>query len=294
MTRTKEFDPKSGGQKNRRFRLIVARRSSRAISSLCRTRIGFALVRVLRRIRLTSSLLDAFVGYQRLFGTLEEAERCGKRYLSGSHEHSDAARVHLALGERARPSDYPALFYLSRIIRDGLSIFDFGGNVGNLYYCYRQYLNFPAGLRWTVFDIPAITAMGAEIAEQRKEAGLQFTNSFAEADGADVFLASGCVHYFEESIAEMVRRLTRKPAHIIINRSPLTEKEPVITVQDSFTYLTACKLHNKAELVRECRGLGYDLVDSWSAPELSLSIPCYPDLSVRAYSGLYFRCTAGS
>ena len=35
--------------------------------------------------------------------------------------------------------------------------------------------------------------------------------------------------------------------------------------------------------------IGYDLVDSWTVHELSVQIPCYPELSAPTYTGLYLR-----
>ena len=65
-------------------------------------------------------------------------------------------------------------------------IFDVGGNVGNLFYCYPQFASLPPDLLWTVLDLPDIVTAGRQLAAQREANALRFTERFADGDGADL------------------------------------------------------------------------------------------------------------
>jgi len=229
------------------------------------------------------------VGYRRVFPSLTAAEAYAARFLSARHEHADSIATHQAFSGRARPSDYPALFYLQSILPDIKTVFDLGGNVGNVFYCYQNYISFSLDLIWTVFDIPAVIPLGLEEARRRNERRLRYADRLGEADAADLFLASGALHYFDVPLSDMLKGLPSRPKHLLINRTPVTNNADVVTVQDAGTYLAPCKLLSRKRLVEELNKLGYELVDSWLVYELGLQIPCYPDLSVPQYSGFYFK-----
>ena len=191
--------------------------------------------------------------------------------------------------EAARPSDYAAMFHLRPLLPAIRRVFDLGGNVGNLFYCFQRYLDFPPDLVWTVQDLPPHLADGAALAHRRRAAQLRFTGDWADAAGCDVLIASGSLHYFEEPLPRMVERLARRPAHILINRTPLTDGSPVATIQDARTFRVACMLYNRRDLVEGFDRVGYDLVDTWQAAELSLHVPGFPEHSVPEYSGMFLR-----
>ena len=119
---------------------------------------------------------------------------------------------------KASPSDFPALFFLQSILPEVNTIFDFGGSVGNLFYCYSQYLDFPTHLRWLVYDLPKNVELGEEIASHRSEHRLSFTSSLNDGDGADLLLATGAIHYFEEPLSEKLASFHKKPRYVLINR----------------------------------------------------------------------------
>ena len=144
-------------------------------------------------------------------------------------------------------------------------------------------------LHWTVFDLPEMCAIGRDIAEGKNEERLRFVTSLEELSEADIFIASGSLHYFDEPLSDLLTRLPKRPAHVIINRTPLTDSKPTAVVQDAGTYLVACKLYNRQDVISPLERLGYQVVDSWTIPEMSVRIPCHPELSVPAYSGYYLR-----
>jgi putative methyltransferase (TIGR04325 family) len=269
-------------------RLRRARFTARMLSGITASPGGSRLLRAARTAGLGTGL-DWLAGFRRIFPSLEAARACATTYLAFDHSHPDSARVHLKLAERLRPSDYPVLFHLQNIGKIG-SVFDLGGNVGNLFYSYRRYLPALHHVEWRVYDIPAMTLLGEALARERQESHLRFTNDLTALAEADLVLASGSLHYFEESMARMLARTGNRPKHVLINRTPLLEgRRSAITVQDGGAYLTACKMHSRDALRRDMQALGYQCIDEWTAPELALKIPCRPELSIPCYSGLYFR-----
>jgi putative methyltransferase (TIGR04325 family) len=263
--------------------------TARFVKNVGRFRVGQYLLRGLQTLPLTRSLYQGLVGYQRPFSSLEEADSAVSRYALGGHEHPQNVKNHLGMYSTARPSDYAALFYIRPILPGITKVFDLGGNAGNLFYSYSNYLDWPDGLTWQVLDLPGNMAAGEAIAKERGAHQLQFTGNWSEADGADLLIVSGSLHYLHRPLAEMIGELNERPAYILINRTPMTDSSPVATIQDLGIFRIACMLHNKAQVIRELERLDYVVVDEWKAPELSLEIPGYPEHSVSAYTGMFLR-----
>jgi putative methyltransferase (TIGR04325 family) len=131
--------------------------------------------------------------------------------------------------------------------------------------------------------------LGRQLARERGEKRLRFTDDLEALDGHDVLLVSGALHYVESPLPDVLRRLSRKPNHVFINRTPMTSVKSVVTVQDAGDSLFACKIIHRPELIAGMEKVGYLLVDQWSVPELSVHIPFYPEYSVSEYTGLYFQ-----
>lgn len=234
--------------------------------------------------------MRVLLGYNRFFDNLAEAEACANSYWPLSHLSRPNLDAHLGFMARPRISDYPILFYLSRLVSEPVKIFDLGGNVGNLFYCYRQLLQFDESWSWTVFDLAETISRGRQLAmAQGTLSTLSFTGDLSAMDGADIVLASGSLHYFEDSLPSMIGRLASRPAHILLNRTPLVTGPTVVTVQDVKTLMHGCKLYNKSEIIEGMVALGYSLMDEWQIPELRVRVPLYPDRSALFYTGLYFR-----
>jgi putative methyltransferase (TIGR04325 family) len=251
-----------------------------------------ALLRAARSWYLLRRIFDFLAGYRRVFRSMTEANTVAAHYLEASHECPANVARQIGHGLAARPSDYPVLFHLERILPEASTLFDLGGNVGNLFYCYSKYISFPDQLVWTVHDLAPTLQLGRQFALERGEPRLRFTDDLAVFAEHQVLLVSGALHYLEPSLPDLLRTYSGRPAHVIVNRAVVTTVKSVVTVQDSRDSLFACKTVCRRELVAGMGELGYDLVDSWSIPELSLHIPFYPEYSVAEYTGLYFRMHA--
>ncbi len=272
-----------------RFRIAQIRALTSLLNLLGGSSAGANLIARLRSNSVTQSLLDASLGFRRVFPSFAAAQASASRYIQAGHEHPDEIRYHTSISETVRESDYPLLFHLAPLAPQLRHVFDFGGNVGNLFYAYQTQLRFPSTLLWTVYDLPMKKPLGEKLAAERGETRIRFANSVAEASGADVFIASGSLHYFEQPLHEILRTLQRLPDHVFVNRSPTSAGADLITVQDNRSYLVPCKLHSRASLITGMQALGYELHSEWPVHELRLLVPTDPDLSARTYSGFYFR-----
>ena len=247
-------------------------------------------IRALHPILRAASVFEAsLVGYRSAFASRAEAERCLAKWSGDEgHTHADAIRQHVGFSERARPSDYPMLLHLDRLMPTLKRVVDLGGSTGNLFYCYAKYLAFPQNMMWTVVDLEASLAEGRRIALERAEDRLHFAADLAGCDGADVVIISGALHFIDAMPPTLLAGWKTLPRHILINRSPVSESPCLYAIQDQGSYLTLARIIHRTELVRSMEQAGYRLVDEWRAPELHLRFPMHPHESVEAYSGFFF------
>jgi len=272
-----------------RLRIIQIRALTSLLNFLGSRSAGAHFIARLTSNRATQSLLNAALGFRRVFPSFAAAQASASQHIHSGHEHPDELRYHTSISETVRESDYPLLFHLAPLAPELRHVFDFGGNVGNLFYAYQTQLRFSPALLWTVFDLPMKKPLGEKLASERGEARIRFADTVAAASGADVFIASGSLHYFEQPLHESLRTLERLPYHVFVNRSPISAGADLITVQDNRSYLVPCKLHSRANLIAGMQTLGYQLQSEWPVHELRLLVPTHPDLSARTYSGFYFR-----
>lgn len=275
----------------KRLRLAQIRLLAKALLALHRVRVGKTTADHLIRRSLPRPLFDRAMGYNRLFASLAEANAVAAAYIPAAHDHIDNARTHLGFADGSRPSDYPVLFHMRRALAQCRSLLDFGGNVGNVYYCYSRYLDFPEDFVWTVFDIAEMLAIGRDYARRREERRLRFEDCLDRIEPPEILLASGSLHYFEQPLPDLLAERGWRPPHVFINRTPLTTGPSIVTMQDARTYLAPSRLFNRDELISGMVRLGYELRDAWSVPELSFRVPYCPERSIESYSGLYFSAS---
>ena len=225
------------------------------------------------------------------FTNFADAWRAAGKDRHAGHD-TDSIDMHREMMHTLRASDPRVLKILNEIATVGsLSVLDFGGNVGNIYYAYRPHLPQSLQLRWTVVDLPAVITAGQKLAAESNITELAFSDSLSQAAGPlDVLLASGSLHYWEGPIASFLEAVPGRPRHVIVNRSPVHPTRPTfVTVQQRPTFAVPCMVRNRDALIAEFAGCSYDLIDRWAAPELSMTFTLFPGLSVQSYSGFYFR-----
>jgi putative methyltransferase (TIGR04325 family) len=219
--------------------------------------------------------------------TFDEARRAiPPNHLVG-YDHPLMAGQYRDRMDKACESDYGVLFWLRSILGSTSYVFDFGGHVGVSFHGWRRYLDYPKGMRWCVYDLPAITRVGEELARERPSEGLSFTNDLASAHGADIFLTAGALQYVEEDLGSILRNCGELPRHLIVNKLPLHDGDTFVTIQSTGRAYHPYRISNRREFVDQVTSLGYRVVDDWMNREQYCSIP-FANTNIEAYSGYYF------
>ncbi|MDX2231987.1 MAG: methyltransferase, TIGR04325 family [Leptolyngbyaceae cyanobacterium bins.349] len=185
--------------------------------------------------------------------------------------------------------DYPVLFWLKGLLFEHCTVFDFGGNVGNRFYAYEDYLNYPPHLKWIVCELPEILKIGEKIAQQEKRSNITFTDQFDQANGTDILLASGSIQYLGNEFSKQLGSLACKPRHLILNRLPLCEGKQFVTLQNGGLVFYPAFVMNKAEFIASICNLGYELGDSWQDRSEPCAVPFHPEFKTLSFHGLYFK-----
>lgn len=186
------------------------------------------------------------------------------------------------------PSDYPMLFWLSRIFADGArTVFDFGGYTGITYNSYKPFAIYPRGLRWIVYDVPAIVAQGERFLLADPEAALSYTTTLDGA-AADVLLAAGSLQFCERQLADVIATFPVPPQYVLVNKLP-AGKETFTTLQNMGPAISPYRIFERRAFVASIEAVGYTLIDTWEDAELGCYIPFYPEKALPAFSGFAFR-----
>jgi putative methyltransferase (TIGR04325 family) len=188
------------------------------------------------------------------------------------------------------PSDYPVLFWLTRLLPETRLLFDLGGGVGNRYLAFRKYLTYQENLTWLVNDIPVVVALGRTIAEQERASHLQFTTDYTRLGEADVLFASGVLQVLEDWNG-FLHLAPNLPRHLLINRTPVGHQPNAVTLHSIGVAYVPYYIFNRQTFVAVFENRGYHLVDEWVVPELGCWIPDHASHSLASYSGFYFVLT---
>ena len=78
------------------------------------------------------------------------------------------------------------------------------------------------------------------------------------------------------------------PRHLIVNKMPLYDGEPFVTVQSTGRAFHPYRIDNREAFASSVTALGYRAVDDWVNSEQSYSVPFTRGRDIDAYSGYYF------
>jgi putative methyltransferase (TIGR04325 family) len=226
--------------------------------------------------------------FRGIYDTMDQARAAAPRSKPLGYDNSQAARMY-SDAILVRPGDYPTVLWLGKALTECSQVFDIGGNIGISFYAYQKYLSYPRNLRWIVYDVPAVIEAGNEFAKERPSSGLTFTASLEQCPGSDIILAAGSLQYIDWNLSEMLAKFVKQPRHLLISRTPFYQGPSYCTLQNIGPSVCPYRIFNRDEFVQSIRGLRYELVDRWSAPDLSCRVPFHPSRTVHSYSGLYFR-----
>lgn len=229
--------------------------------------------------------------FRGVFASFADAERSIPPGQNVGFDHAALATMYRDRMLKACPSDYAVLYWLRRILAPSSVVYDFGGHVGISYHGWRGYLDHLPETRWIVYDLPAITRAGEAIARERPSPGLSFTNDLRAARGCTIFLLAGSLQYQEKSLPAVLDEAGCRPPHVIVNKLPLYDGAPFVTVQSAGTAFHPYQIYNRGEFVADMTAIGYRVVDDWMNAEQSCRIPFTRDRDIDAYSGYYFVLT---
>ena len=116
---------------------------------------------------------------------------------------------------------------------------------------------------------------------------LRFFSELSIPRECDVFLASGSLQYIEEKIPDILKKLHRRPKHIIINMTPLHENRQIITVNNMGVAYCPYKIAHKSEFIQDLEAEGWHIKDSWENTGKKCNIPFQDDCEGIKYYGFY-------
>jgi len=178
------------------------------------------------------------------YPTWSDAQRSAKGYdYAAIAEKIRVATHHVKAGRAAFERDtvvfkeedfrWPLLSNLLHLAgrRDGLHVADFGGSLGSVYFQHRGYLDRIKDLRWSVIELPEITAVGRK--EFQNET-LYFCDDLDQCSRhapLDAVLFAGSMQYLETPFHFLERAAAVAP-HIILDRVPFIDSDKDrITIQ---------------------------------------------------------------
>lgn len=229
--------------------------------------------------------------YYGIYDSYAQALADAPATLPTSYDVEASGRMYRNQLDQIKVSDYPAVYWLSRLLTAGKKrIFDLGGHIGLSYYGFRRYLDYPADMRWVVHDVPAVVSAGRDWAVNHDPEGrLTFTGSRDDADGADILFSSGALQYLDYTLAELLARLQRLPEHVLINIVPMHPSRGYFTLQNLGFAICPYRIAALPDFVASVQALGYRLVDQWGSFERHLEVPFAPACDVDRYYGFYFQ-----
>jgi putative methyltransferase (TIGR04325 family) len=241
---------------------------------------------------------DGYSYFKGVFSTFDQAIQSAPKSKCIGYDNAELAneyRKQVEASNTVYSFDYPVLFWLKSILdvtpEKPLSIFDFGGNVGTHFYAYQKYINYPKNMEWTVCDLPEIIKAGKDLCDTKEALLLSFTSDIQQLNKKDIFMASGSIQYIKD-LSELLKSVTTKPKHLILNRLPLYDEEPFVTLQNGGKVFYPQHVFNQSKFVDSLKGIDYELIDIWEDSLDSCIIPFHPKKSIKTYRGLYLRLKA--
>jgi putative methyltransferase (TIGR04325 family) len=229
--------------------------------------------------------------YQGVFDTYAEAQASVPANHFSGYDNTPSAELYRDRTRRVFINDYPMMLWLGKLFEAGCtSVFDIGGHIGVAYYAYQRYVPFPKGVRWTVFDVPAVNRAGAAWAVAHDDLRrLSFADDYAGASGADVLFAAGSLQYLECSLKQILESLDHLPDHLLLNSVPVHPSASYFTVQNMGTACCPYRVTAERTFIDGLKALGYEMQDRWENPHRSCVIPFHPERSLDRYFGFYFK-----
>lgn len=229
--------------------------------------------------------------YRGVYASHAEARAAAPHALPSSYDVSPTAAMYRDRTDRILVSDYPAVYWLGRLFGEGARrVFDLGGHMGISFRGFREYLQYPADLTWQVHDVPAVVTAGREMVAARPElSALSFADRAEDADGCDVLVSFGALQYLDYTLPDLLAILRDKPAHVVVNLTPMHPREHFFTLQNIGKAVLPYRVSSIDGFTSEMDAAGYDVRDHWQSRERAMRIPFSPAHSIDSYAGFCFE-----
>lgn len=116
-----------------------------------------------------------------------------------------------------------------------MSVLDFGGSLGSVYFQYKHILKFFKKVQWNIVEQKKIVKYGKKFFE---DGILKFFYDLNEYeiyfDTTNLILLSGVIQYLEHPYKLLSNLMNKKVKYIVIDRIPLTNKDDKITIQHNY------------------------------------------------------------
>lgn len=235
----------------------------------------------------------AYARFYGRYGRFDEALAAVPGRMPRDFDTAESAGMYRERLDRVHSEDYPVLFWLSRRLRPGLTVFDLGGHVGIVRHAFGRLVPLDE-TRWLCQDLPAVVKRGAEIVAARPAPGLTFTSEPKDGDGHDVWLTLGSLQYLSWDLADVLAGLARPPSTVIVNKLPVHPTFEAYTLQNTGTAICPYRIFAEQPFVASMRSAGYRLVESWKNPSQSCTVPFHSELDLPHYSGFLFERDAAA
>lgn len=163
---------------------------------------------------------------------------------------------------------------------------DHGGPVGLEYYALGKYLEFPASSDWLAVEVPA--SVGEFAVARQAPAAFRLAAELRNADGAQGFLASGPLRYFDWSWAEKQRSVRRLPRRNILNTEPVHLRDSAFSQNSIGTAFRPYRVAAHGPFRHEVDPLWYRMKDEWRNHNRRVSNADAPARRLECDFGLCF------
>ena len=123
-----------------------------------------------------------------------------------------------------------SLLWISSKQGNKLNLVDFGGSLGTSYYQNRSFLNHLSELKWNIVEQKKFVETGKKMFSDGKLGFYYSIEDCLKEQKANVLLLSSVLQYLEKPY-EFLEKIHKDFEYIIIDRTPLFEKEDRIVVQ---------------------------------------------------------------
>jgi putative methyltransferase (TIGR04325 family) len=224
-----------------------------------------------------------------LYASYDEAFAAIPKTQVAGWDNEGASTMWTEKVDPIRPSTYPIMFWLSRLLHPDSVLTDLGGSIGLTYYGCRRYEILPPDIRWQVVEMPALAATGRQVAVREAAAGLEFFTELAATPRAEILLSAGALQFMPKSVPGLLEMAGYKPPHLLLNKVPLFAGKGYWTLQNFGPAAAPYQVYNEAEFIGYFEQAGYRLRDRWEVAELYCDIPFHPRQRVREFWGMYWE-----